>query len=126
MDHYPDIREKYTERLLDSLNVVRDEDQLDVIVWIKDPDAPERRPNGTTHRIGSARPTEKQHVHQIMEDFVNFVCQLEKEGADARLEGRSLRWPIAWVAASPPILELLSKRSDVDRIDVNGEVRLIP
>ena|SRR5215217_6780663 len=126
MDHYPDIREKYTERLLDSLNVVRDEDQLDVIVWIKDPDALERRTNGTTHGIESARQTEKQHVHQIMEDFVNFVRQLENEGADARLVETSWLTPTAWVAASPPIVELLSKRSDVDRIDVNSEVRLIP
>ena len=59
-----------------------------------------------------------------MGSLVGFVRRLEDEGANVRLLGTLWLTPSVLVAASPSIIEMLSKRSDVEGIDVNAEVKM--
>jgi hypothetical protein len=123
VNHHPEC-EKCTEQLLDWLSVARDEDEREVMVRVKDPDRLEHRGSRSTQGIESATQREKQHAHQIMEDLVKFVDQLKDKDGNRRSSRTSWLIRSVFLKASPPIIEMLSKRSDVECIDVLPKFRL--
>jgi hypothetical protein len=128
MRDHSNTRDKVTEPILDWLNTADDEDQLDVIVQLKDPHALERRSNGGSARgaesVVQRKQRKQQHAQETTEDLVEFIRRLEGEGANVRYEGTLWLMPSVLVAASPPIIEMLSERSDVERIHPNYPIEM--
>jgi hypothetical protein len=89
------ICDKCTEQVLDWLRTARDNEQIDLIVRLKD-----------------------------IEDFEKSFDQVEDGNGAVRLAGPPSRlFRSALVEASPQGVKMLSRRDDIDLIDVNAPLR---
>jgi hypothetical protein len=122
MNHEAHISDKCTEPVLDWLRTARDNDQIELIVRLKDSHALERPSDCVADRAEAVR-REKQRARLGMEDFVKSLNQLEEGDADIRLLDTSWLTRSALVVATPQRVEMLSRRDDIKLIDVNSTLR---
>jgi hypothetical protein len=122
MSHDAHICDKCTEPVLDWLRTARDNDQIEVIVRLKDTHALERPSNRVAKRAEAVQ-REKLRARPIVDNFVESLSQLEDGNADIRLLDTSWLTHSALVVASPQGVKMLSGRDDVDLIDVNATLR---
>jgi len=104
---------KYTKQLLNQINASSNDMPIEVIIRVSAPSALER-----TNDIEE----EMQHTQQLMASLVSFLTELERNGANVKLLGTSWLTHSVLATASPMVLRKLTKRDDVDLIDINAEI----
>ncbi len=122
MNNYLEICKKCTKQLIERISVNNNDSLIEVIIRLRHP-CGLKRPGQSVKDSQSVVQQEKQHAQQLMEKLVEYLHQLENEGAKAKLLDTSWLTHSVLAAVSPPILRKLAERDDVDIIDINAEIR---
>jgi hypothetical protein len=117
---------KYTRQLLSHLGRAGDGKPLEVIVRIKDPEALSR-----TRAMAGTPPDkiaerEQQHAQVLLGNVVEFIQDLERQGAPVRLLDTSWLTHSVLARATPAIVHRLAEREEVDLVDLNAEIGILP
>jgi hypothetical protein len=117
------VRHKYTQQLLQYLQHAGEGQPIEVIVRVKDPEALTRVQGMAGHPSENVAEREQQHTQDLLGNVVEFVRDLERQGAPIQLLDTSWLTHSVLATAKPAILRKLAQRDDVDLIDLNAEVR---
>ncbi|MBM3236367.1 hypothetical protein FJZ31_08720 [Candidatus Poribacteria bacterium] len=123
MKNYSEICKKCTKQLLQQMSVNGNDRPIEVIIRLRHPNGLKRSNSQSVKDSQSIVQEEKQNAQQLMENLVEFLHQLENEGAKTKLLDTSWLTHSVLAVASPPILRKLAERDDVDIIDINAEIR---
>jgi bifunctional DNA-binding transcriptional regulator/antitoxin component of YhaV-PrlF toxin-antitoxin module len=119
------VRRKYTEELRRHLELAGGE-PLEVIVRIKDPKALMRAQSMAGHRPDEIAEREREYTRSLLDNMVEFVHSLERQGAPVRLLDTSWLTHSVLARATPAIVRKLAERDEVDLVDLNADARIVP
>lgn len=116
------VSEKCSRQLVRRIQSARKSDPIEVIVRVLDLEALGRIRKLSTSTPDAMVAAEHRHTQEQIENVVEFLQKLEKEGAPVRLVDTSWLTHSVLAIATPGIVKLLAQREDVESIDLNGEV----